>query len=215
MVLHKVRGLRVTLSGLRLQRAALTIFSQIAYGALTTGGAARGIVCCMKAILVSLLALSSLAAAADRIPNRLIDYPQFQLIAAQVAPVREQHRITEDQFLAMSSEPGTVVLDARSADKYAMRHIKGAVNLPFTDFTVESLARAIPEKTTRILIYCNNNFNGAPRSLTAKSAPASLNISTYIALATYGYQNVFELGPLLDVRTTKLPFVGTEVGQTK
>ncbi|HEV7405888.1 MAG TPA: rhodanese-like domain-containing protein [Chthoniobacteraceae bacterium] len=169
----------------------------------------------MKATLVSLLALSSLAAAADRIPNRLIDYSKFQLIAAQVAPVREQRRITEDQFLAMSSEPGTVVLDARSADKYAMRHIKGAVNLPFTDFTAESLARAIPEKTTRILIYCNNNFNGAPRSLTAKSAPASLNISTYIALTTYGYKNVFELGPLLDVKTTKLPFVGTEVDRAK
>lgn len=197
------------------QRPAVTIFSQIAYGTLTTAAAVWGIVFSMKATLVSLLALSSLAAAADRIPNRLIDFTQFQLIAAQVAPVREQHRITEDQFLAMSSEPGTVVLDARSADKFAMRHIKGAINLPFTDFTVASLARAIPEQTTRILIYCNNNFNGAPRSLTTKSAPASLNISTYIALATYGYKNVFELGPLLDVRTTKLPFTGTEVGRTK
>jgi hypothetical protein len=44
-----------------------------------------------------------------------------------------------------------------------------------------------------------------------KRAPASLNISTYIALATYGYTNVYELGPLLDVRTTTLPFAGTEV----
>jgi hypothetical protein len=90
-------------------------------------------------------------------------------------------------------------------------HIKGAISLPFTDFTEGSLAKAIPEKTTRILIYCNNNFNGAPRALTAKAAPASLNISTYIALATYGYKNVYELGPLLDVKTTRLPFDGTDV----
>jgi phage shock protein E len=165
----------------------------------------------MKTTFIALLALSSLASAADPIPNRLIDYSRFQAIAAQVAPVRAQRRVTEDQFLKMASEPGTVVLDARSADKYARMHVKGAISLPFTDFTEGSLAKAIPEKTTRILIYCNNNFNGAPRALTAKAAPASLNISTYIALATYGYKNVYELGPLLDVKTTRLPFDGTDV----
>lgn len=164
----------------------------------------------MKAI-VSLIALSSVAAAAERIPNRMIDYPKFQQIAAQVGPVRESRRVTEEQFRTMAAEPGTVVLDARSADKYRMRHIKGAISLPFTDFTQQTLAKAIPAKTTRILIYCNNNFTGAPRSLPGKFGPASLNISTYISLATYGYQNVYELGPLLDVKTTKLPFVGTEV----
>lgn len=95
-----------------------------------------------------------------------------------------------------------------------MRHIRGAVSLPFTDFTAESLARVIPAKNTRVLIYCNNNFLGAPVSLASKAAPASLNISTYIALATYGYTNIYELAPLLDVATTKLPFEGTEV-QTK
>ena len=48
-----------------------------------------------------------------------------------------------------------------------------------------------------------------------KAAPASLNISTYIALATYGYTNIYELGPLLDVATTKLPFEGAEVQAAK
>ncbi len=143
--------------------------------------------------------------------NPLIDFVRYRLIAAQVEPLREQHRVTEEQFAAMASEPGTVVLDARSADKYAMRHIAGAINLPFTDFTEESLASVLPTKTTRVLIYCNNNFRGAPKSLATKAAPASLNISTYIALATYGYTNVYELGPLLGVATTKLPFAGTEV----
>jgi hypothetical protein len=119
-----------------------------------------------------------------------------------------QTRLT---FASMAAGPGTVVLDARSADKYALRHIRGAINLPFTDFTAESLAKAIPAKTTRILIYCNNNFRGAPVSFASKDISASLNISTYIALATYGYENVYELGPLLDVSTSKLTFEGTEV----
>jgi phage shock protein E len=165
----------------------------------------------MKMILASLLLLAPLAPAAEPIRNPLIDYARFREIAAEVQPVREKHRVTEEQFAAMAAEPGTIVLDARSADKYALRHIRGAASLPFTDFTADSLAQAIPRKDTRILIYCNNNFLGAPVSLTGKMAPASLNISTYIALATYGYTNIYELGPLLDVATTKLSFDGTEM----
>jgi 3-mercaptopyruvate sulfurtransferase SseA len=165
----------------------------------------------MKLILASLLLAGSFAYTDEKIPNKLIDYGRFQEIAREVAPLRAKHRVTEEQFAAMAVEPGTVVLDARSADKYAMRHVKGAVSLPFTDFTAESLAKVIPEKTTRVLIYCNNNFLGAQRSLASKAPAASLNISTYIALATYGYNNVYELGPLLDVATTKLQFLGTEV----
>jgi len=161
----------------------------------------------------SILLLVPFAHAAEPIRNPLIDYAQFRKIAAEVEPVRERRRVTEEQFAAMAAEPGTVVLDARSADKFALRHIRGAVSLPFTDFTADALARVLPGRSTRVLIYCNNNFLGAPRSLASKSAPASLNISTYIALATYGYTNIYELGPLLDVATTKLPFEGSEAGK--
>jgi rhodanese-related sulfurtransferase len=104
-----------------------------------------------------------------------------------------------------------VVLDARSADKFALRHIKGAVNLPFTDFTVESLAKVIPAKTTKVLIYCNNNFTGAPAAFAEKGAPMALNISTFVSLTGYEYTNVYELGPLRDVKKTKIIFEGTEV----
>jgi len=152
---------------------------------------------------------------AQTILNPLIDYNGFRKTVGDVESVRERHRVTEEQFAEMAAEAGTLVLDARSADKYALRHIRGAVSLPFTDFTAESLARVIPAKSTRVLIYCNNNFLGAPRSLASKSAPASLNISTYIALATYGYTNIYELGPLLDVATTKLAFEGTEVAAAR
>ena len=167
----------------------------------------------MKTILIVFLCLTSLLLAKDPIPNERIDYPTFMQIAQKSGPVREKRRVTEEEFMAMAAEPGTVVLDARSADKYALRHIRGAVSLPFTDFTAESLARVIREKNSRVLIYCNNNFRGSPVALAAKMAPASLNISTYIALATYGYTNVYELGPLLDVKTTKLTFEGTEVAR--
>jgi hypothetical protein len=100
------------------------------------------------------------------------------------------------------------VLDARSRDKYAELHVRGAVSLPFTDFTAESLAREIPSRATRVLIYCNNNFAGAQEPFPAKAAPAALNLSTYVALHTYGYSNVWELGPLVDVAATRLALEG-------
>ena len=106
----------------------------------------------------------------------------------------------------MSREPDTVVLDARSRDKYDELHVKGAINLPFPDIAVESLKATIPDKGTRILIYCNNNFANAEGPFPAKIARASLNLSTYIALYSYGYRNVYELEPLIDMRSSKLKF---------
>ena len=66
------------------------------------------------------------------------------------------------------------------------------------------------DKDQKILIYCNNNFVGEPQAFATKVAPPSLNLSTYISLYTYGYRNVYELGPLLDVKRTKLELVKSE-----
>ena len=46
----------------------------------------------------------------------------------------------------MSREPGTVILDARSKEKYDELHVKGAIHLSFPDFTAETLASAIPRR---------------------------------------------------------------------
>lgn len=148
---------------------------------------------------------------AEEIPNRLIDYQKFNEIVTASAKEREQNRLTEDQFLSALKEKNVVLLDARSAIRYTQRHIKGAVNLPFTEFTAETLAAIIPTKDTKILIYCNNNFLGDPISLASKAPAASLNLSTYTSLKAYGYSNVYELGPLLDVATTFIPFAGSLV----
>lgn len=150
--------------------------------------------------------------AQEAIPNRLIDYGKFREIVMQSATERESRRLTEAQFIAMMQEPGVVLLDARSESRYTLRHIKGAINLPFTEFTEQSLAAVIPRKDTKILIYCNNNFEGSPTAFAAKAPAASLNLSTYTSLKAYGYSNIFELGPLLDVATTKIPFEGRNVG---
>ncbi len=112
-------------------------------------------------------------------------------------------------FYQLSKEQGVVVLDARSKQRYDELHIDGAKNLSFPDITVESLAKHFPDKNTKILIYCNNNFKNNPAAFPTKAPAVALNLSTFITLYTYGYKNVYELGPLLDLETTKLKLVGT------
>ena len=145
------------------------------------------------------------------IPNRLIDYPAFLKGAHEVAALRKERRVTEDQFLRMSQEPGTIVFDARSDEKYRLLHVKGATHLSLPDVTAEELAKIIPTKTTRILIYCNNNFENEPLAFPGKAVSASLNIYTFNTLHSYGYTNVYELGPLLDRRTTQILLEGSTV----
>jgi hypothetical protein len=127
-------------------------------------------------------------------------------ISDEAARHRQTHRVSEAEFIRMSRQPGTVILDARSREKYEELHVKGAINLSFPDISYESLAQTLPDRKTRILIYCNNNFANAEGPFPAKIARASLNLSTYIALYSYGYRNVYELAPLIDLKASKLEF---------
>jgi hypothetical protein len=163
-----------------------------------------------KLAVILVLVSASMAVSAQKpveILNPSIDMKGYLQIAAEAAEHRERRRLTEADFIKMSREAGVMVLDARSKQKYDELHIKEAVNLSFPDITVESLAKMFPDKNAKILIYCNNNFVNAEDAFPRKMAAASLNISTYISLYTYGYRNIYELGPLLDVKTTKLDLV--------
>ena len=163
------------------------------------------------ACAVCLACIASSAHAAGTVANPLIDYAGFERIVASSKDEHESHRLDEDTFLALMREPGVIVLDARSEARYRLRHVKGAVNLPFTEFTADTLARIAPRKDAKILIYCNNNFRNSPEAFAEKAATASLNLSTWTSLKSYGYTNVYELGPLLPVDATRIPFEGEEV----
>jgi hypothetical protein len=147
--------------------------------------------------------------ASQDIVNPQIDMPGFLDAANAAAAHRRTHRVSEDEFLRMMAEPGTIVLDARSAEKFGELHVKGATNLSFPDITIASLGKLIPDKNTRVLIYCNNNFIGAEKPFPAKMVSASLNLSTDVTLYDYGYRNVYELGPNVKLTESKLPFEGT------
>lgn len=150
-----------------------------------------------KALLVAAAFIATPALAQA---NPQIDYPAFQTLTASVAPQRATRLLKFDAFKAEAAKPGTLLLDARSKDAFAAGHIAGAVNLPLTDFTADSLAAVIGANPDRpILIYCNNNFRNDAAPVRMKAAPLALNIQTFINLVGYGYPNVWELADVIDM----------------
>ena len=169
----------------------------------------------LVALLATLAFFASLSAAAQDIAgsgtpiiNPAIDEAAYLRAVGDALGHRARRRLSETEFIRMSREPGTIVLDARSKAKFDELHVEGAINLSFPDIAVESLSQALPDKDARILIYCNNNFSGAEGAFPSKLPSASLNLPTYVALYDYGYRNVYELGPLIDIAATAIPFEG-------
>ncbi len=146
----------------------------------------------------------------QEIPNDLINPNEFKSLVSTTISAREAKRLSEQQFIQALESNNYILLDARSNNNFQLRHIKKAINLPFAEFTAETLAKVIPSKDTKILIYCNNNFLGSPISFASKRPAASLNLSTQVSLAAYGYKNIYELGPLLEVKQTAIEFEGVE-----
>lgn len=170
----------------------------------------KKLICCFT---VCALVFAGPVVSAQPLPdgqNPAIDMRGYLKVAEAAARHRAKRIVDEATFIRLSREPGVLVLDARSRQKYDELHVRGAISLSFPDIAVATLQDMIPDKNTKILIYCNNNFRNAEGPFPSKLPTASLNLSTYIALFNYGYTNVYELGPLLDIKTSKLDFVGTE-----
>ncbi len=161
------------------------------------------------------------------------DFDSFVQVAQRVQKEREQRLLSAEQFAQMASEPGTVVLDARSEDSFELVRVKGSKNLPYTNFGEVTLGKLIPHRGTKILIYCRNNLeNKALESLqkalekwedhddeevvtalTIKQPMGGLNIPVAITLRIYNYENVWELDEIVDPWNTPIPFEFTEKGQ--
>jgi hypothetical protein len=67
-------------------------------------------------VLTTMLGVFMVSAPAQKvlIPNPSIDMKGYLKIANEAAEYREARRLTEDEFIKMSREPGVIILDARS-----------------------------------------------------------------------------------------------------
>jgi len=180
----------------------------------------------MKNLVFTALAFSAMhlwGQTKDYVPAK-VDFDAYEKLVTEVKEHRKTHLVSLDEFLKMSKEPKVIIIDTRSDAMYKSKHIKGAVHLNFSDFTQQNLARLIKSKDTKILIYCNNNFDkdeiNFPTKAYVPSTPSkdekaltlALNIPTYINLYGYGYKNVYELDELVSTYDQRIKFEGTSVG---
>ena len=190
----------------------------------------------MKYLIPLLFFAASLIRAQEtNYPKAKVSFDDFKRLVVEVESHRANRLINLDTFLRMSQEPGVIILDSRSAFRFERIHLKGARHLAFTDFTQDNLAKVIPSFDTKILIYCNNNFDGnqtdfaskvalprpsvgsaVGRQLASQEKPLmmALNIPTYINLYGYGYRNVYELNQLVKVTDPRIKFEGTIVDKS-
>ncbi|WP_299244021.1 rhodanese-like domain-containing protein [uncultured Aquimarina sp.] len=162
-------------------------------------------------LLIVLTPITILSQKKQELKKSKVDYNSFLEITEEVMEYRKNRLIPLDQFLDFTKDNGTVLLDTRSEAAYNRKHLKGSIHLNFSDFTEEKLAKLIPDKKTRILIYCNNNIDGDTLNFPTKSIQLALNIPTFINLYGYGYKNIYELSSLVPIRDERLKFTGTEV----
>ncbi len=158
----------------------------------------------------------------------LVDFDAFKRLVEEVEKHRSERLLGLDAFLEMSKQKNVVILDSRSDFRFNRKHLKGAIHLDFTDYTQENLTKLIPDPNTKILIYCNNNFDGdqvdfATKVFIPKKDPETqilsnrkpimlaLNIPTYINLYGYGYRNIYELNELVRIDDKRIRFEGTVV----
>ena len=152
----------------------------------------------MPRLLPFALALALAAPATAQSANPQIDYKGFVQLAQKLEPVREAHRLEWKPFIRKARAQGALLLDARSERAYKQGHIRGAINLPFSDFTDAALREVIGQNPGRpIYIYCNNNFTDNRAPVVTKRVDMALNIPTFVNLHGYGYANVWELADLV------------------
>ena len=113
-------------------------------------------------LLILLLLLSSCSASDDN-----LGYEQISM---------------EDAKVIMDEEKGYIILDVRTPDEFAEKHIPNAINIPNETIGTEEIAE-LPDKVQKILVYCRSGNR-------SKQAAEKL--------VQLGYTNVVEIGGIND-----------------
>ena len=107
------------------------------------------------------------------------------LLAGCAAPAEEAayRQINMDEAITMMEEKsGYIILDVRTPEEFADKHIPGAINIPNETIETEEVPE-LPDKDQLILVYCRSGNR-------SKQASEKL-----VAL---GYTNIVEFGGIND-----------------
>ena len=88
----------------------------------------------------------------------------------------------KEAITMMEEETGYIILDVRTAEEFAEKHIPNAINIPNEMIGSEEIEE-LPDKNQLILVYCRSGNR-------SKQASEKL-----VAL---GYTNIYEFGGIID-----------------
>ena len=88
----------------------------------------------------------------------------------------------DEAITMMEEESGYIILDVRTPEEFANKHIPGAINIPNETISTEEIPE-LPDKDQLILVYCRSGN---------RSKQASEK------LAALGYTNIVEFGGIND-----------------
>ena len=106
-------------------------------------------------------------------------------LAGCATPAEEitYRQVNMDEAITMMEEgSGYIILDVRTPEEFAERHIPGAINIPNETISTEEIPE-LPDKEQLIMVYCRSGN---------RSKQASEK------LATLGYTNIVEFGGIND-----------------
>ena len=108
------------------------------------------------------------------------------LLAGCAAPVEQEisyRQIAMDEaIMMMKEETDYIILDVRTPEEFAEKHIPGALNIPNETISTEEIPE-LPDKDQLILVYCRSGN---------RSKQASEK------LVVLGYTNIVEFGGIND-----------------
>lgn len=120
--------------------------------------------------------------------KRMIPIVLSALMCAGCTAAQSSENVTYRQIsmaeavAMMKEEQNYIILDVRTAEEFAERHIPNAMNIPNEDIGTDEIS-ALPDKDQLILVYCRS---GRRSKLAAEK------------LVTLGYTNVVEFGGIND-----------------
>ena len=111
----------------------------------------------LNLLAIMVLIFFSFSVQAQIKPSK-VSIDDYEKLIGEVKEHRKTRLLNLDEFNAEAKKNGVIILDARSDAMYNAKHIRGAIHINFSDFNQQALANLIPSYDTKILIYCNNNF---------------------------------------------------------
>ena len=103
--------------------------------------------------------------------------------AGAVNQTNSYRQISMDEAVAMmAEEQGYMILDVRTPEEYAEKHIPNAINVPNENIVTDEIS-ALPDKDQLIMVYCRSGRR-------SKEAAEKL--------VKLGYTNIVEFGGILD-----------------